>query len=70
MKYTPEWFRVEIAPVDKDDLLASHKLRFETPAVDKAGAEWLANDALIHLAQSKDTPPAKLNSTVTPCKDC
>ena len=66
----PKWYLIEVAPANSTDRPANNVLKFETPAVDKAGAEWLANDALIHLAQSKDIPPAKLTSTVTPCKDC
>lgn len=70
MSKNPEWFSIDITLGDKANPTTSHVLKFETPAGDEAGAEWLANDALIHLAQSKDIPPAKLTSAVTPCKDC
>lgn len=70
MLKSPEWFSIDITLANNDNLPTGHVLKFETPAGDEAGAEWLANDALIHLAQSKDIPPAKLTSAVTPCKDC
>lgn len=70
MENKHEWYLIEIKPAGKADRSAGNGLKFETPAVDKAGAEWLAKTALIDLAQSKDIETTKLASTVTPCKDC
>ena len=46
----PKWYLIEVAPANSTDRPANNVLKFETPAVDKAGAEWLANDALIHFS--------------------
>lgn len=70
MLIKPEWFSIDITLADKTNLQTGHILKFETPAGDKAGADWLAEIALKDLARSKDIVPAELVSNVTPCKDC
>lgn len=70
MENKHRWYSIEIHPAGNTDLSAGNGLKFETPAGDEAGARWLAQAALIDLARSKDIEPAKLASTVTPCKDC
>lgn len=63
-----KWYEIRVVPTDSTAGMPA--LHWETPAGDKTGAEWLAQTALKDLALSKNIEPARLASTVTPCKDC